>query len=216
MNIAKKMTHIWIGPYDQPKQWTESWKEKHPEWEYSVFTDEMLKARTWHNQHLIDKYYSMGVWAGVADLIRYELLYEQGGFLPPADALCYHNMDEVFTSPPEYAYTIFENDRDLKIAPNWVSPVQACNPGNTFVKLLIDTLHELTPEELDPKPWNSTGNKWLSQFVPDAEKHKLTIWPSYYTIPKHYSVMSTRYKGDGKIYAEQMWGSTKKRYTKQA
>lgn len=216
MNLVKKMTHIWIGPFDQPKQWTESWKEKHPDWEYSVFTDEMLKARTWHNQHLIDKYYSMGVWAGVADLIRYELLYEQGGFLPPADALCYHNMDEVFTSPPDYAYTIFENDRDLKIAPNWVSPVQACNPGNTFVKLLIDTLHKLKPEELDPKPWNSTGNKWLSQFVPDAEKHKLTIWPSYYTIPKHYSVMSTPYRGDGKIYAEQMWGSTKKRYTKRA
>jgi len=213
MNVRKKMVHIWIGPYEPPTQWMPSWKDKHPDWEYSIFTDEMLKARKWHNQHLIDYYYTNKVWAGVADLIRYELLYEDGGFLPPADAICYHNMDEVFTSPPDYAYSIFENDRDPHIAPNWISPVQACNAGNTFVKLLIDTLHELTPEQLSLKPWQSTGNEFLSQFVPDKEKHKLTIWPSHYTIPRHYSVRSTPYKGNGKIYAEQQWGSTKRLYS---
>lgn len=213
MNVRKKMVHIWIGPYKPPTQWMPSWKDKHPDWEYSIFTDEMLKARKWHNQHLIDYYYANKVWAGVADLIRYELLYEDGGFLPPADAICYHNMDEVFTSPPDYAYSIFENDRDLHLAPNWISPVQACNAGNTFVKLLIDTLHELTPEQLSLKPWQSTGNEFLSQFVPDKEKHKLTIWPSHYTIPRHYSVSSTPYKGNGKIYAEQKWGSTKRLYS---
>ena len=213
MNLTKKMVHIWIGIYQPPTHWMDTWKEKHPDWDYSVFTDDMLKSRKWHNQHLIDKYYSEQVWAGVADLIRYELLYEDGGFLPPADAICHHNMDEVFTSPSDHAYTVFENDRDDHIAPNWISPVQACNAGNTFVKLLIDTLHELTPDQLSMKPWQSTGNEFLSQFVPDKEKHKLTIWPSYYTIPRHYSVRSTPYVGDGKIYAEQKWGSTKKLYS---
>ena len=214
MNLIKKMTHIWIGPHQPPLHWMDSWRQKHPQWDYSIFTDDMLKARTWHNQHLIDKYYQMGVWAGVADLIRYELLYEQGGFLPPADSMCLHNMDELFTSPTDWAYTVFENDRDPHIAPNWISPVQACNPGNTFVKLLIDTLHELPVDELDPKPWKSTGNGWLSQFVPDAKKHKLMIWPSHYTIPTHYSVRSTPYIGNDKIYAKQMWGSTKNLYGK--
>jgi len=212
MNLVKKMTHIWIGPHKAPTQWMDTWKEKHPDWEYMVFTDEMLKSRKWHNQHLIDKYYKDRVWAGVADLIRYELLFEKGGFLPPADSKCYENTDELFTSPSDWAYTVFENDRDVHLAPNWISPVQACNAGNVFVKMLIDSLHKLTTDELDSRPWMSTGNFWLSQFVPDAEKNKLTIWPSYYFIPKHYSIKSTPYMGVGKIYADQQWGSTKKLY----
>ena len=213
MNLRKKMVHIWIGPHKPPVHWMDTWKEKHPDWDYMVFTDEMLKSRKWHNQHLIDKYYRDRVWAGVADLIRYELLYEDGGFLPPADSVCHNNTDELFTSPSDHAYTVFENDRDDHIAPNWISPVQACNAGNTFVKMLIDTLHELKVSELDSRPWMSTGNYFLSQFVPEKESHKLIIWPSYYFIPKHFSIKSTPYVGDGKIYADQQWGSTKKLFT---
>jgi mannosyltransferase OCH1-like enzyme len=214
MNLTKRMVHIWIGPYEPPLDWMNTWKEKHPDWEYMVFTDEMLKSRKWHNQHLIDEYYRRGTWAGVADLIRYELLYEGGGFLPPADAVCLHNTDELFTSPPDHAYSVYENDRDKHLAPNYISPIMACNAGNTFVKLLIDTLHKLPANQLQPAPWKSTGNAWLSKFVPNKEQHKLIIWPSHYLIPKHYSIRSTPYKGDDKIYAEQMWGSTKRRYKK--
>ena len=69
MNLTKRMVHIWIGPYEPPLDWMNTWKEKHPDWEYMVFTDEMLKSRKWHNQHLIDEYYRRGTWAGVADLL---------------------------------------------------------------------------------------------------------------------------------------------------
>ena len=86
MNIEKKMTHIWIGPNPAPLKWMNTWPEKHPDWEYSVFTDEMLHKRKWYNQHLIEEYYRRHCWAGVADLIRYELIYERGGFWPEADS----------------------------------------------------------------------------------------------------------------------------------
>jgi mannosyltransferase OCH1-like enzyme len=62
-----------------------TWRDKHPDWKYSIFDDTMLKSRKWKNQHLIEHYYNTGKWPGVSDLIRYELLYEQGGFWPEAD-----------------------------------------------------------------------------------------------------------------------------------
>ena len=118
MNLTRKMHHIWIGPHQPPLHWMDTWRQKHPQWDYSIFTDDMLKARTWHNQHLIDNYYQMGVWAGVADLIRYELLYEQGGFLRPADSTYLKNMEELYTNQTDCAYTGCENNRNHTIELN--------------------------------------------------------------------------------------------------
>ena len=197
------MTHIWIGPKPAPTKWMNTWRDKHPDWEYSVFTDEMLKARKWKNQSLIDRYYSMKKYAGAHDLIRYELIYELGGFWPAADSVCLENTDELFISPADHAYTVYENE---KARPGYCSPILAANPGNEVVGAIIDELHKLKPEQLNPHPFRSTGNYFLSQFLPQYSD-KVTIWPSYTLIPQWYG-SKTRYDGPGKVYAEQYFGST--------
>jgi mannosyltransferase OCH1-like enzyme len=203
MNIEKKMTQIWIGPRPAPMKWMNTWKDKHPEWEYSVFTQKDLESRKFYNQHLIEYYYSRNLFSGVSDLIRYELLYERGGFFPEADFLCLENTDELFTSPADHCYTCYEQEN---IRPGYVQPILACNPGNAFVKQLIDELHALYPMQLSPHPWESTGNAWLSRVIPKYNP-KITIWPSYYFIPEHYD-RSQKYQGTEKIYAKHLWGST--------
>jgi len=203
MNIEKKMTHIWIGPKEPPLKWMHTWRDKHPDWEYSIFTDKMLWDRKWKNQALIEKYYSMGKFAGAHDLIRYELIYEQGGFWPAADSVCLHRVDELFTSPTDHAYTVYESER---YKPGFCSPILAANAGNKVVKAIIDELHKLKPEQLHPHPFMSTGNYFLSKFLPQYSD-KVTIWPSYTLIPQWYG-SKERYNGTGKVYAEQYFGST--------
>ena len=204
MNIEKKLTQIWIGPKRPPLQWMHTWQDKHPDWEYSIFDDSMLHNRKWHNQHLIDRYYAMQKWPGVSDLIRYELLYERGGFWPEADMTCLENTDELFTSPKNHAYSCYENEKGRQ---NFIQPIMACNPGNAFVKHVIDTLHILTPNELSPEPFRSTGNLFLSRHVPHW-MHQLTVWPSHYFIPLFYIGGAKRYDGPDKVYADHKWGST--------
>lgn len=204
MNIEKKMTQIWIGPRPAPVKWMDTWREHHPDWEYEVFTQQDLESRTFVNQHLIDHYYRMGLYSGVSDLIRYELLYERGGFFPEADFLCVANTEELFNAPAEYCYTCYEQER---IRPGFVQPILACNPGNEFVKTLVDILHPLRPDELSPYPWKSTGNEWLSYIIPRFNP-KLVIWPSHYFIPTHYDRSMPTYNGVDKIYAHHLWGST--------
>jgi mannosyltransferase OCH1-like enzyme len=203
MNIEKKMRHIWIGPAPAPTKWMNTWRDKHPDWEYSVFTDKMLWARKWKNQSLIEEYYRRRKWAGAHDLIRYELIYEQGGFLPAADSVCLENTDELFTSPADHAYTVYENE---KAKPGYCSPILAANPGNEVVGAIIDKLHTLKPHMLSDHPYMSTGNRFLSRFLPQFSD-KTTIWPSYTLIPHWYGHVK-RYDGPGKVYAEQYFGST--------
>lgn len=202
--IEKKLTQIWIGPKPAPLKWMYTWRDKHPDWEYSIFTDEMLRSRKWKNQHLIEHYYNTKKYPGVSDLIRYELLYERGGFWPEADMSCMNNCEELFTSPDNFAYTCYENEKGR---PNFVQPIMACNPENVFVKMLIDTLHNLKASQLAPEPWRSTGNGFLSTLVPN-NLHHLTIWPSHYFIPQFYARGAKRYEGPDKIYADHHWGST--------
>lgn len=204
MNIEKKITQIWIGPKPAPLQWMHTWRDRHPGWKYSIFTDEMLKSRKWHNQHLIDHYYNTRKWPGVSDLIRYELLYERGGFWPEADMVCLENTEELFTSPKDHAYTCYENEKGRK---DFVQPIMACNPGNQFVKHIIDVLHQLSAEDLHPEPFRSTGNLFLSRHI-NSWSDKLTIWPSHYFIPLFYIGGAKRYDGPDKVYADHKWGST--------
>ena len=207
VNIPKKMSHIWIGPKPAPLKWMYTWRDKHPDWEYSIFDDAMLKRRRWINQDLIEHYYRAKAYCGVSDLIRYELLYEQGGFIAEADMICLNETTELFTSPADHAYTCYENDKGHKNVHNFIQPIFACNPGNEFVKMLIDSLRLLRPGDLHRQPHKSTGNEFLAQFV-DQWKHKLTIWPSHWFIPQYYLNQSARYDGPDKIYADHKWGST--------
>lgn len=202
--IDRNMIHIWIGPKPQPTKWMDTWRLMHPDWKYFVYTDAMYRCRIWKNQHLMTHYYQQNKFNGVADLMRYELLYEMGGFLPPADSICHHSINELLTEDEHFCYGVYENER---LRPGLISPIYAANKQNKFVKMLIDELHQLSPNDLSPSPWRSTGNLFIKQMV---EKHTpdIKIWPSHYFIPKHHDPSSSRYNGPDKVYADQMWGST--------
>lgn len=206
MNIPYNMIHIWIGPLDPPLQWMNTWKEKHPKWNYRIFDNIEFESTKFINQHLIDEYMSRGKYAGVADLIRYETLFKEGGFMPPGDAVCFENTEELFVEDNDFCYTVYENEI---IRPKFVSPIYACNSGNEFVKEIIYALNKLNPKDL-LEPWQSTGNLFLKEFI-EEKKPKIKIFPSHYFIPQHFK-SKKRYNGTDKVYSDQMWGSTKNRY----
>lgn len=208
MNIPKLLWQIWVGPNPAPVKWMMSWPEKHPGWKYLVFDNAELDSRAFHNQHLIDEYRKRGQFNGVSDLIRYELLYEHGGFMPEADSVCINNTNELWNQHTEICYTVYESET---LRPGYVSPILACNPQNQFVKTIIDTLHELEPADLQKQVWKSTGNAFLASMI-EQHRPKIKIFPSYYFIPKHFKDKSKGYTGPDKVYANQYWGSTRKTY----
>lgn len=203
MKIPKILGHIWIGPHPAPSQWLNTWKEKHPDWTYRLYDNDFLQSFNFRNKNLIDTYIHLELYAGATDLMRYEILYEFGGFIPEADSICYLNTEELFTKPQ--AYTVYENEF---LRGKLVSPILACEPKNIFVKQLIDELSQLDPQDLG-EPWKTTGNLFVAKMI---EKYNpdITIFPSHYFIPVHFDGMV--YTGSDKIYCQQLFGTTRTAY----
>ena len=96
MKIEKNIHHIWVGPKERPKKWMDTWPKMHPDWNYVLWDNDKVFSRKWKNQNVIDAYKAKGKWHGVADVIRYEILYDYGGFMPGADSECIRNISELF------------------------------------------------------------------------------------------------------------------------
>ncbi len=208
--IPRSIGHIWIGPLAPPSEWMESWKTAHPGWTYRLFDNDYLTGRRFRNQVQINEYFRRGKYAGVSDLMRYEILYEMGGFLPEADSICLNPVDDLFTEARAYSVYEFPEGRT-----GMLSPFLACEPGNPVIGAVIDSLSALAPEQME-MPWTTTGNGFLRSFL-DANprwKAMVKIFPSHYFIPEHYK--GEIYSGPDRIYARQMWGTTTRSYPGQA
>lgn len=204
--VPRKMGHIWIGPHPMPEQWMKTWQLAHPDWSYRVYDNDYLCGRRFRNQAQINEYFRRGKYAGVSDLMRYEILFEEGGFIAEADSICLHPVDELLTEAR--AYTVYEFPEGRT---GMMSPFLASEPGNPVIGRVIDRLSQLDPGDMG-SPWTTTGNGFLRRFflANKALKSAVTIFPSHYFIPEHYK--GEVYTGSDKIYARQMWATTLRAY----
>jgi mannosyltransferase OCH1-like enzyme len=204
MKIPKRLGHIWIGPKSAPVQWMQTWVDKHPDWEYTLYDNAFLRTGTFRTQAQIDEYMKRGWYAGAADLLRYEILYEHGGYLAEADSICLEPIDELLADGASL-YTVYENEF---VRGQLVSPVVAAAPKHPFLKAIIDRLSVVPPTDLD-HPWKQTGNLFVAELIEEL-KPEITIWPSYTLIPVHFE--GRVYNGPGKIHAKQLFGETTRTY----
>lgn len=199
-NIPKNLGHIWIGPKQQPIKWMQTWTDRHPHWNYTLYDNEFLRAGTFRTQLQIDEYMKRGWYAGAADLLRFEILFTHGGYVAGADSICVNPVDELFEDGGTL-YTVYENEF---LRGQLVAPIVAAAPGHPFLDLILNILENTPPAELD-QPWRTTGNLFIAELI---EKHQpdIVIWPSYVLIPEHFT--GRTYQGPGKVYAHQIFGET--------
>ena len=110
--LPRIIHQIWIGPRPAPRQWLDTWREHHPDWRYRLWSNATVFYRPWRNQRLVNAYRDQEEWRGVADVIRYEILHEQGGFMPGADSECLRPVDELFKDSPASAWAVAEHLHD--------------------------------------------------------------------------------------------------------
>ena len=206
LSVPRRLSHIWIGPLAPPLEWMQTWRDHHPEWDYCLYDNDYLAKNQFRTRLQMDEYAKRGNFAGVADLMRYEILYEKGGFIAAADSVCLKNTDPLFVVGD--AFTVYENEF---LRGKLVSPILACQPGNAFVEILIDTLANTDPQILED-PWRSTGNKFVAEMIERYEPI-ITIFPSHTMIPTHFE--GRNYTGNDTVYAKQLFGSTRSIYQRQ-
>jgi len=229
--IEHNMHHIWVGPLERPAKWMDTWIKNHPDWNYTLWDNDKVFSRKWRNQKIVDLYAARKQWHGVADVIRYEILHEFGGFMPGADSECLKPIDELFDNDDELfavrcggekgdwaredgkaddKLPLFLTREDKRL----IAPIYACKKGNEFANHLIEELGKVT---VFGEPWKTTGNVFCAEMLKKYEP-KVTIWPMHYFIPYHPRTIDSevpyKYIGNDKIYAQHFWGTTRNQYHK--
>lgn len=205
--IPKIIHQLWIGPKPAPTVLMDTWKEKHPDFTYIRWTEKEIIDRKmiFRCQDKIDDITEIN---GKADIMRWEILYKYGGIFIDADSICISPIDNTLLNTKSFAGWENEEVRTGLIATGTMGfPLK-----HKIVKMAIDTIlnNEVSYEKTGKMAWETVGPMLLTNVYNTLRPSDFTIFPSYYFLPSHFT--GHVYKGHGKIYAYQEWGSTKNSY----
>jgi mannosyltransferase OCH1-like enzyme len=203
--IPKKLHFIWVGDESKrPDNCIATWRDRHPGWEIKLWGNAELSEGEWVNAAHLMEMFDIEL-NGVADMMRWEILYREGGIVLDADSICLRPLDEQLLDCEAFACWENEMVRPGLIAAGYFGAVAE----NPFVgQIILDIQKEASV--IDRPAWESVGPQRLTDSYRAYQYHGLRIYPSHYFIPEHFS--GTRYDGPGPVYAHQLWGSTRSAY----
>lgn len=203
--IPKILHMIWVGDeHRRPERCMRSWTERHPGWTVRIWGNDDLAARNWVNAaHM--RAMATREWNGVADMMRWEILLEQGGVLVDADSYCVQPLPEWLLECEAFACWENELVRPGLIAAGYFGTI----PGNPFLANLVEDIR-VQETVVDRMAWESVGPLHLTGAWKRHRYMNLTVLPSHFFIPRHFT--GATYRGGGPVFARQEWGSTLRRY----
>lgn len=201
--IPKIIHQIWIGDQSKmPKQFMDSWKEKNPSWQYMLWADENLPPMI--NKRQFDAYTPLN---GKADILRYEVLKQYGGFFIDADSECIKPLEDFLLDNDSFACYESEIHRPWLIANGYLAGVPNCK----LFDLLIKEISGMDPFLMNLyASWILTGPVLLTSIVKRFNYSKLKVYPSHYFIPSHFC--GGNYSENDHVFCRQYWGTTTNSY----
>ena len=199
--IPKKLHFVWIGDESKrPDDCINSWREMNPQYEVIIWGNDTLNTYDWINSKHIKEMLKKEL-CGVADLMRYEILYREGGITLDADSICLSSLEDWLLKPNAFASWEQEIDRPGLIAVCAMGSI----PNNPFFAECINALKS-KDSVINNNAWITTGPVHLTNIFHKTQ-YDLTIYPSHFFSKDHHNGRS--YQGNGFCFAKQLWGSTK-------
>lgn len=186
---------VWVGPRPAPMRWIATWGS------VSLHGNDVLRSRKWALGPWMRHYAKRGEWNGVADCMRWELLYDHGGFFVDADSEKLRDIpDSLFESG---CFSCWENEA---LRPGLIAcGALYAKPKNEQIGRIIGSIMSDTPD--DRLAWEAVGPMAITR---EADYSLMTVYPSHFFIPEHFA--GHKYQGGGPVYARQHWASTRKAY----
>jgi glycosyltransferase involved in cell wall biosynthesis len=207
MTIPKILHQIWIGPKEAPTNLMKTWKDKHPDFEYILWNEQEISNKL--HLRCNEKINMISEINGKADIIRWEILYQYGGYFVDADSICIEPFDEFFEGKTAFATYENENVRDGLIATGTMGFI----PKHPLCSDIIKWILSNESDELIKKTraWFSVGPALLTKMLETGKYQDVSIYPSHCFLPIHFTG-SRPYEGHKKVYGYQEWGTAKQSY----
>lgn len=204
MSIPKIIHQIWIGPKPAPIKLMNTWRDKHPDFEYIYWNEAEFEKRgmIFECQNKINE---IEEYCGKTDIMRWEILYKYGGIYVDADSFCIEKIDDELLKK---SFAGWENE--VKRPGLIAVGTMGFTINHDIPKQAIEFIknNEVSYSKTGKMAWQNTGPVLLTAIYNSNSNNSKTfnILPSYTFLPRHYT--GEEYNGHGKIYAFQEWGST--------
>jgi GT2 family glycosyltransferase len=205
--IPKIIHQLWIGPKSRPSKFMDTWKTKHPDYEYIMWNEEEIRNRGLHLE-CISKINEIEEINGKADIIRWEILYHYGGLFIDADSICIEPFNYLLDQNKPFCGYENEIARHGLVA----TGTMAFPKNHPLPKRAIDYIktNQVSRAKTGKMAWRTVGPELLTNLLLTKLFPDVVIYPSYYFLPKHLTGL--QYMGHSIVYAYQEWGSTKQNY----
>jgi len=179
--IPKIIHQIWIGGKVPEKfqAWMETWKEKHPGWEYKLWGDKDIASFPFMYP---DTFYRAQNVGAKADIWRYEILYLYGGVYVDVDFEAVAPLD-----PLIYVHPFFAGVGGFDYINN---AIIGAKPGHPVLRAMLTILCSCPTGCLNT-PWYNTGPLFFTKQVYAYLKmhpEEIMIYPIrfFYPLPNDY------------------------------
>jgi hypothetical protein len=134
VTIPRTLHQLWIGrPVPEHiAEYMQTWRDRHPDWEYRLWTEKELGELPMVNRWLYDNACRFALPGRCeqfrSDIARYEILATHGGVYIDADFECLRPIDPLLRSPLVHAFSAWEEDQ------KWINlAVYGTEPNHQFV-----------------------------------------------------------------------------------
>jgi inositol phosphorylceramide mannosyltransferase catalytic subunit len=199
--IPKKLHFIWIGDESKmPFKCIDSWVQKNPSYEVKTWCNPALENTKWANREQLQAMLDKKDYAGASDIMRYQILAEQGGIYIDADTYCVKPLEDWLLNCEAFACWEQEIVRNNLIANTVIGGV----PNAEVWKLCHEAIatKDCSVSQL---AWMITGPMLVTD-VFFKQQANLTVYPSHFFMPEHHSGYVS--KVTGHTFGKHLWGSS--------
>jgi len=210
--IPKKIHQIWIGDKPIPpiyEKYTNLVKILHPDYEYKLWNNDDLNSENFKMFEHINK---MKKVVSKVDMMRYEILYNHGGFYLDCDIIMLKKLDKIWEENKKYELVVCNEDANINkyMSIGFISSQQYCKN----FEILFNLFPYLYKYE-NILECNELTGPWFFKKCIDYNNSNINVLPTYTMYPVQYNASNKVNKYNfitknnnnlKKIYGIHVWG----------
>lgn len=200
--LDKTINVIWIGDDSKrPDDCISTWVRD--DWSVQLWDNNDIANNSWILKKHMLHYVETNQLNGVADCMRWQILYENGGFFIDADSVQVNPIPEWFLD----CGSIYHWENEI-VRPGLIGcGFMAAPQKDIFVEKIIE---EIEKEPIDERlAWQVVGPQAITNAFYKHKPMHPTILPSHFFCPQHYTGFVWTAKP---VIAVQKWKSTTNSY----